>query len=279
MNGNRNEALHRAVNKHRVLIAAHKGTFGGNIIQNTIPAFETALLCGAQIIEVDAAKSTDGIYYAFHTGQEPGLIGTSKRLDAMSSREIETYRLINSNQCVAEERVNRLDDVLEHFRNRCLINIDRGFFYLEDTLKLIKRHRMEEQIIFKCEAKERWLRTLETEGSDIMFMPIIKGPEELALAKRYRINLIGAETLFDTEADALLEKPFIEQCHRENLLLWVNAITLNAESILSAGHDDNSAILHSMDYGWGWLIDRGFDIIQTDWPFLCSQYIKGRSVS
>ena len=260
-----------------VFIAAHKGTHGGNIVQNTIAAFETALRSGAHILEVDAAKSTDGVFYAFHTGQEPGLIGSFRRLDTMSSSEIVICRYFNSNQCIKQEKINRLDDILEHFKHRCMINIDRGYFYMHDILQLIQRHGMSGQIIFKCKPNPQWLQLLETADSDILFMPIIQNADELTFAKRYNVNLTGAEVLFDTEESFLASEAFITQCHRENLLVWVNAITLDSDTALSAGHDDDTALLHCMDTGWGWLIDRGFDVIQTDWPFFLTQYIRNRA--
>ena len=38
--------------ERRVMIAAHRGTSGANIIQNTIGAYENALLHGADILEL-----------------------------------------------------------------------------------------------------------------------------------------------------------------------------------------------------------------------------------
>jgi glycerophosphoryl diester phosphodiesterase len=29
-----------------------------------------------------------------------------------------------------------------------------------------------------------------------------------------------------------------------------------------------------MDKGWGWLSDKGFDFIQTDWPMMLIDYLK-----
>ena len=54
--------------KKKILIAAHRGTCGGNIVRNTIPAYENALKHGADIIEVDVIMSTDGDFYTFHNG-------------------------------------------------------------------------------------------------------------------------------------------------------------------------------------------------------------------
>lgn len=62
--------------------------------------------------------------------------------------------------------------------------------------------------------------------------------------------------------------------HRKSIKLWVNAITLDNKTILSGGHDDNKSILQNPNDGWGWLIKNGFDIIQTDWPYLLKQYAK-----
>ena len=54
-----------------VLVAAHRGTSGGNIPPNTIAAFDLALKEGADILEMDLFKSLDGEIFVFHTGTEP----------------------------------------------------------------------------------------------------------------------------------------------------------------------------------------------------------------
>ena len=61
----KNIYLFDRLKKQKVLLAAHRGTCGGNIIQNTIGAYENALLHGADIIEVDVVKSTDGKFLLF----------------------------------------------------------------------------------------------------------------------------------------------------------------------------------------------------------------------
>jgi glycerophosphoryl diester phosphodiesterase len=68
-----------------VLIAAHRGTSGGSIIFNTIPAYENALRHKADILELDAAMTTDGVFYAFHDGTEPLLLGSGRNIRTMTS--------------------------------------------------------------------------------------------------------------------------------------------------------------------------------------------------
>ena len=60
--------------------------------------------------------------------------------------------------------------------------------------------------------------------------------------------------------------------------MWYNAITLSGleKHIKTAGHDDDCSIKEGFDRGWGVLIDKGIDVIQTDWPELLSRYRDSR---
>lgn len=55
-----NQLLNARLEQNKVLIAVHRGAWGGNVIENTIPSFELALQMGADMFECDLSKSTDG---------------------------------------------------------------------------------------------------------------------------------------------------------------------------------------------------------------------------
>ena len=57
--------------KKHILIAAHRGTAGGNLPCNTLAAYEAALRQGADIVELDVSRSADGELFVFHPGMEP----------------------------------------------------------------------------------------------------------------------------------------------------------------------------------------------------------------
>lgn len=59
--------------ERRVMIAAHRGTSGANIIQNTIGAYENALLHGADILELDVIQTVDGDFFTSTTARSRGL--------------------------------------------------------------------------------------------------------------------------------------------------------------------------------------------------------------
>ena len=45
---------------------------------------------------------------------------------------------------------------------------------------------------------------------------------------------------------------------------------------MTAGYDDDRSVKEGFDQGWGVLLDKGTDVIQTDWPELLSRYRDSR---
>jgi glycerophosphoryl diester phosphodiesterase len=132
---------------------------------------------------------------------------------------------------------------------------------------------MSNQNILKSPPKIDFLKLLEDSQTGIMYMPILQERRYLEYVLLHKINLVAAEIIFSSDNHELAQMQFIEEMHNKELLLWVNAITLDEKTILSGIHDDNHAILQNMHDAWGWLIDRGYDIILTDWPLLFKSYM------
>ena len=60
----------------------------------------------------------------------------------------------------------------------------------------------------------------------------------------------------------------------QGMVMWANSIVYDYRAVLTAGHTDDIAISTDPDHGWGWLIDRGFNILQTDWPLALKTYLN-----
>lgn len=255
-----------------ILVAAHRGTCGGNIIQNTCLSYENALLHGADMIEVDVVKSIDGVFYAFHNGVEKTVWGLDRDIFRMSFTEIERYPCKNELDIYVDQKVERLETILERFKGRCLINIDRSWFFWKEILEFLDQYQMYDQIVLKSPAEPEYLELLEQTGSPVMYMPIIRTKEGWELAERYQVNTVAVEVIFEHLEDDVVQPEFLADIHKKGILLWVNALTLNDDITLSALLDDNRAIMNGFDTAWGKLLEMGFDIIQTDWPALLKPY-------
>ena len=136
INGN----LNRQLEEKQVLIAVHRGTWGGNVIQNTIQAYRIALDMGGDIFECDAALSADGVFYAFHDGTEPINLGREENLTTLPSQEIDRLVCINSAYGPSGVHVEKLEDVLQAFTHGELFNIDRAWEHLPQLDALLARY-------------------------------------------------------------------------------------------------------------------------------------------
>lgn len=116
---------------------------------------------------------------------------------------------------------------------------------------------------------------MEELAPKMMFMPILKQTDEFTeqLEKR-DVNFVGSELVFADESSPLIDEEYMELQHKKGRLLWANAILYSYKAPLSAGHTDDIAVAEDPNLGWGWLIDKGFDIIQTDWVMPLHSYIS-----
>lgn len=269
----KNEELREAVRRKKVLVAAHRGTCGGSVVQNTILSYQNALLHGADMIEVDVSMTIDGVFFAFHNGEEPVELGIKRDIREMTAAEVESKKTLNSLQEYVGQKVERLDRVLEQFRGKCFINIDRSWFYWEKIIPFLKAKGMDAQILLKSGVHERLLSELAESGTGLMYMPIVKSAEEWETVKKYHVNVAAAELIFSDMNGQFTDPAFLKELLGEGILPWVNVIRLNDETVLSGGLDDNLAIGEGFDKSWGRLIDLGYKILQTDWPALLRNYV------
>ena len=263
--------------ENNVLICAHRGVSGANIPCNTLSAFKAALLQGADIIELDVSKSKDGKFYVFHPGMEKAHLGRSILLSRISSLSIKRLRFLNQDNTKTVCPVNTLEEILTFLKGKCYINIDKFWTDIEGISEIIRKCGVENQVIVKTDTSEKYLSQVEKYAPDFMFMPIVKKEDNITdeLTRR-GINCIGAEVLFTDENDPVASEEYIKAMHGKKKIVWVNSIVYDYKAVLSAGHTDDEAVTGNEEKAWGWLIDRGFDIIQTDWCLALKKFKEER---
>lgn len=265
------------LSQKKPLLAAHRGVCGANIPCNTLAAYAIALQQGADIIELDVSKSLDGELFAFHPGMEPVYLKCGKMISEMTAKEVREVPLLNQDEVPTHYRVPTLEEALAFLKDKAYINVDKFWTDVGGITACIRRAGVERQAIVKTYLEEDALREVEKFAPDLMFMPMVRHKDESTemLLKR-NINLIGNEVLFDRETDEVISDAYIAEMHRKGLLIWANAIVYNEKDVISAGHTDDVSLTEDPDLGWGWLIRKKVDIIQTDWPLMLKQYIDSR---
>ena len=271
-----NSLLNDAFVRNRVLIAVHRGTGGGNIPGNTIPAFQMALDTGADMFELDVSVSTDNALYSFHDGNEKHALGIDANIETFSSSDINRFTYINSIGEPSGVHIDMLESVVSFFKNGELYNVDRAWKKMPQTIAVLNKYPWSiKQALIKSPVREDVLDFLNECPQKYMFMPIAHSVRDVEKALDYKdINLVGIELIAGKQDDELFQDEIIKFIHEKDLFAWVNAITLSGlpQHILFGGLDDNTALLKNKDDAWGKLLQKKIDIIQTDWPIQLKNY-------
>ena len=123
-----------------------------------------------------------------------------------------------------------------------------------------------EQILMKSPDKPEFAKAMEELAPEMMYMPIFKEKDTMTeLLETMNVNYVGAEVVFKHEDSCLISEEYIRSHHEKGRLIWVNPIIYYYKSQLSGGHSDDVAVASDPEYGWGWLMDKKIDILQTDW--------------
>ena len=266
----------RDILRSKPLIAAHRGVCGGNIPCNTIESFDIALHQGADIIELDVTRSEDGKMYVFHPGMEPIHLYSPLSIKRTHSSEVDRMRYVNADRTPTQYPVTRFEEAMEHLRGRCYINVDKFFMYISELGKVIRDLKMQDQVIVKTYDSPSEFKDMEDYASDMPYMVITRHDNFTDELLRRNVRYIGTEVLFDDDNHGFAKPEYVKYMHDRNLLVWVNAIVYNYRAVLAGGHNDDISVVGREDEGWGWLMDRGYDIIQTDWTLPLKLYMDKR---
>ena len=258
------------------LLVAHRGVCGANVPCNSIAAYKIALSQGADVVEIDVSKSKDGKFYVFHPGMEHVFL-KSEHLSTLTSQEIDELRLLNQDSVPTSYRVPTLEEVLLLLKDKAYINVDKFWTDVEGISNVIRKCGVDKQVIVKTYVDDKALEAVTKYAPDFMFMPLIWNKDTVTdKLLENGVNVIGAELLFSNENEECASDEYIKKMHDKGLMLWGNSIIYNEKDVISAYHTDDISLTDDPAKGWGWLIDKGFDFIQTDWLLMVKNYIESR---
>ena len=276
MDFNKSIFENRMENKAPFLVA-HRGVNGANVPCNTLLSYQIAVMQGADVIELDVSKSKDGEFFAFHPGIEPVLLKCGKYISEMTAKEVRELTILNCDDTPTGYHIPTLQEAFALLKDKVYINVDKFWTDIPGITQEIRRAGVEKQVIVKAWADENCIAQVEKYVPDFMFMAIVgRQDKSTELLLKSNINYIGNEILFETEQDEVIQDDYIAALHEKGLLVWVNPIVYDEKAVLTAGHTDDSSLAHGFDQGWGWLIDKKADFLQTDWLLMLKQYINSR---
>jgi glycerophosphoryl diester phosphodiesterase len=138
---------------NRPLIFAHRGA-SKVAPENTLPAFEAAILSGADGVELDVQYSSDGHLMVIH---DLTLERLTNGIGRVTAQPVATLRSLDAGSHFGPEfagtRIPRLGDVLDLLKDRLLVNVElkvpdtSSVSMGADVVAAVRAHGMADQVV------------------------------------------------------------------------------------------------------------------------------------
>lgn len=263
--------------KQSVLVVSHRGDWR-NAPENSLQAFQNCIDMGVDMVELDLKKTKDGELILMHDNTLNRTTNGTGKPEDYTLAELKELRLKNGAGCLTRHKIPTLRETMLLCKGKILVNVDKGYEYFEDVQKILEETGTANQ----CVVKEKIpYQTIKEQHGDILdkviFMPKadLYKPEAENIIDSYLQNEkpLAFEVRFSQVNDKVFE--LIKKLNDNGIKVFVNALwpAQNAE------HDDDRAVeLKQPDESWGWLIQQGFKLIQTDRPALLLDYLRAKKL-
>lgn len=277
-------------NSDYVVVACHRGDWR-NFPENSLPAIESVIAMGADIVEIDVKMTKDSVLILSHDQSLTrctnfkGVFGKDKSplVSDLNYDEICRLRMKRGHGITTDTlHIPTLRQALELCRDRICVNIDHAQNYYDEVLAIAAELGVTHQILMK---DSRPLEVIEAERAkysrNTMYMPIVnvQTPRGQQLLQSYLdsgVTPLAYEVCWGSEGDGVYGKA-CEDILSQGSKIWVN--TIWATLCGGLGHDDDAAFASDDPAKvYDRYLDRGVSMIQTDRPSTLIPYLerKGR---
>lgn len=259
--------------QHPLSPIAHRGLWNP-APENSIPAVQRCIDHKIYLIELDMQLTKDGHIVLMHDSTVDRTTNGSGEVDQLTLREIKQLSLkeLNGgpNAKSTKEKVPTLLEILPMIKGKAMINADKAWDLRHELYELVERHDLFDDFLLKSDKPiEQLTAFFDSNPRNMAYMHKLsdKNLHQLDLLLE-TISPIAIELLFYNEDDEVVSDTVISKL-RGQTNLWGNALDF-AEN---ARHSDSLSLLDP-DKGWGWLIDRGISLIQTNYPLQFMAYVE-----
>ena len=269
--------IHNPASK-KVLVASHRGDWR-NYPENSIPAIESVIRMGVDIMELDLKLTKDSVLVLCHDHTIDRTTNGKGRVCDITYDSIRRCKLRRAHNVITDSlRMPTLREALEVCKDRIVVNVDQGYEYYDLVLAVTEELGVTGQTLIKGKRSPEIVAAKFAEHPrNMMYMPIIDilKPQGKALFDEYREKGI-VPLAYEVCWDRLT--PEVGTCMQEVVAggskLWVNSLWAS----LCGGLDDDRAFDGDPAAVYGKLVDMGATMIQTDRPELLISYLRSRGL-
>lgn len=262
-----------------VIVISHRGDWR-NYPENSIPAIESVIRMGVDIVEIDLKMTKDSVLVLSHDKTIDRMLNGKGLVSDFTLDSLKTFRLKRAHNVTTDSlRITTLEEALTVCKDRIVVNLDHAWDYYDAAIAVAEKVGVVDQILMKG---KKPLKTVEdklsTHENNFMYMPIIdiNKPAGQKLFAEYKELGVGTQLAYEICWNKMT--PEVENCMKDIIAggskVWANSIWGSLCGYL----DDDAAYEFGPENYYGKLVDMGVTMIQTDRPEFIIDYLRSRGL-
>nr|WP_293510790.1 glycerophosphodiester phosphodiesterase family protein [Prevotella sp.] len=258
-----------------VMIFAHRGNWRG-APENSLQAYKQCINGGIDGIEIDIHMTKDSAIVMMHDDTVDRTTTGTGLVSDYTLAEIKQLNLKSPIGVITRQKVPTLDEVLDLCKGKVYIQIDKWQSCKEKVMEIVRKHNMQKQCIFRGTFnsqvyKEKYAKLLK----GCIFSPVVvcNGKTDDQKLDDYMNHIKSPIMSLSFKKDDYPILNRADEMKKNGFRIWYNSLW----DTFNGGHDDEMA-LDDPEGSYGWLLNKGANIIFCDNPFLLLDYLtkKGR---
>lgn len=268
-------------NSKKIVVASHRGDWR-NYPENSIPAIESIIKMGVDIMELDLKMTKDSVLVLCHDRTIDRTTNGKGRVCDITYDSLMTFNLKRAHNVKTDTlKMPTLRQALECCKDRIVVNVDQGYEFYDQVLAITEELGVTDQILIKGKKPVSVVaEKMAAHPHNMMYMPIIDilKPSGQKLFSEYMETgtvPLAYEVCYNEMT------PEVQECMKKVIAtgskLWVN--TLWPSLCGGVGNDDDAAYeCKNPGDVYDQYINMGVTMIQTDRPAFLIDYLRKKGL-
>lgn len=267
-----NSIIEKKQDENYVKVIAHRGDWR-NAPENSLTGLQNCIELGVDMVEVDIAMTKDSVLVLLHDETVDRTTNGFGFIKDLTLDSLQKLRLKRYDGTVTHESIPTLEELMLLSKGRTEIFIDKGYQYIEEAYKILERTgTIQEAHFLGFVSGKEFSRDYPELYHLVNYIPLVLPTDTIdrQLESYKQIEPTYYLYSFQQEDSLLLSTV-------TNTSSKAYAIATTQVARYCAGHTD-SISLSNPEQGWGWVVDRGFNAICTDYPEKLIDYLKSKGL-
>jgi glycerophosphoryl diester phosphodiesterase len=264
-------------NSDYVVVISHRGDWR-NYPENSIPAIESIIRMGVDMMELDVKMTKDSVLVLMHDKTIDRMTNGKGKISDFTYDSLMTFKMKRAHNVATDSiRIPTLREALLCCKDRILVNVDHAYPYYKEIVELTEELGVTGQVLMKGKSNvDKVAEDMTKHENNLLYMPIIdiNKPKGQALFAEYQ-----ERGIVPMAYEVCWQKPGkeMDDCvaaiHKTGSKLWVNTFW---PSVCGGFDNDDDAAFAAEDPAtvYGQYIEMGASMIQTDRPELLIKYLR-----